>query len=266
MDKECLNSETPNHKSDYIPLKFGNVFPNLWNVQNSDGNLAICNVDGYVSFKINLLNANYLNRSIAGYPGIGYGVSGWNYEYKKQSSKIKFPLKVKKLLLKKIYVKSVSKIVDYEPNDLQHNITYDLWIKKKVEGAPGRNDVEIMIQVFNKKLLPTGKLFYKDVLIPIGKKGSARRWNIFVGRSITGAFTVSFLINEKFDLNENIINLNDFINIFIKYFPDHNIDNYYIMGIEYGMEFGNSDLKNSKISFNINKMEIKRGIFNVKII
>ncbi len=261
-----MDLEVSDHKFENVLLKSGEAIPNLWNIHSSDGNLSICNMNEYISFNIDLFNTKYLTESIAGYPEIGYGSSGWNYKYKNQSYKIKFPLKIKKLLLKKTFVKSISEIVDYSPKELPHNIAYDLWIKKTVDGEPRRNDVEIMIHVYNKKLQPKGRLIYKNVLIPVGKSGDNRKWNVYAGENVTGIFTVSFLLNEKSGMNEKTININDFINTFIKYFPDHKIDDYYIMGIEYGMEFGNSNLKSSKIGFNINNMEIKRGIFRVKII
>ncbi|MHB1440652.1 MAG: GH12 family glycosyl hydrolase domain-containing protein [Cuniculiplasma sp.] len=228
-----------------LPVKYGIIQTNMWNVRKIDGTVQILLGRNYMETKIEIESVDLKQKTIFGYPEYAIGhnlmVSPFN---PKSIQLISFPLTVEKFIKRdlKLYTKFSTK--RFYPSTLPFNISYDFWIRQNKENndLPGESDCEIMIWLYRHIQYPIGKnegYVYIDCRV----NGKVERFKFFIwiGRGAKW-LTISFVMDPEKQKQEISMEIpvSQFMEV-SKKLMENSIEEQYIMGIELGSEFGDTD-------------------------
>jgi hypothetical protein len=206
----CLSVVNPGanngNQYGYLPLSFGSIQENLWNLQSSSGSISQCTKTTGIKTTISLDTINYganlgtcnvfndfhfCGVGPAGYPEYGYGNSSYDLSFGSQNSLLEFPMQMKTFDKLGYWATVKYNLGTPNPSTLPTDFAYDLWLEQSpVPGqAPETNDLEVMIDLYNNKLLPTSQQ-YCLYLGPLGTQCITTP-----GFSEVGTYTTTLKVN-----------------------------------------------------------------------
>ena len=262
---------TAYNQYNYVPLKYGAIGTDLWNLKSADGNTNMTVEDSgvlYVNSTFSNVKSNY--DTILGYPEIAYG---YNLEDEmfgnKQSNDIEFPMKFSKFRNLTFDSTVNYSFTDLSPSSIPIDFSYDLWLEENPTPNvdPNQNDLEVMIWMYCQDNQPIGeKVGTFNSNITFNHKTYNAQWAVWFGKANAWP-TVSFVLTNPEVLRESNISLN--ISKFIAFggsVSKENMLNHTLMGIEMGNEFGNENIATNVSDWVINYYAFSVGNNTVKII
>ena len=255
----------------YVPLKYGAIGTDLWNLKSATGNTNMTVEDSgflYVNSTFSNVKSDY--DTILGYPEVAYG---YNLEDEmfgnKQSSEIKFPMEFSQF--KNLTFDSTVNysFTNLSPSSIPIDFSYDLWLEENPSQnvEPNQNDLEVMIWMYCQDNQPIGeKIGTFSSNITFNHKTYDAQWAVWFGKANAWP-TVSFVLTNPAVLRNSNISLN--ISKFIDYggiVSKENMLNHTLMGIEMGNEFGNENIARNISDWVINYYAFSVGNETVGII
>ncbi len=220
---------------DILELKYGIARINLWNVESFDGNKFMKKNKNSIVFNLNG-NAKLKDPTVAGFPELCYGLSGWKESFGKMHKKLIFPVNIYDIINNKMEIYIEYKNIISE--NIKYNFALDLWIKKEIDGPPANTDYEVMVFMPGSNTLPLGNVIYENTEFKLYNGITYNNVNVFTFfMKVPGAIIdISNLFRSLIDISKD------------------NIINHKLMGIEFGSEFMPVTSENVQFKFEISKL------------
>ena len=243
----CVQGNSTN-KYQYVPIKYGAIGTDLWNLEKADGNTTMrIGTNGFLSVNSSFSNVSSQDDTILGYPEIAYG---YNLEDElfgnSQASSLVFPMSYSSFRDLNFTSQVNYSFEKLSPSNIPIDFSYDLWLEHSPEQGvePNNNDLEVMIWMYDQDTSPIGThIGNLSETITLNNHSINATWEIWAGFANPWE-TVSFVLGSPYNnMSSNIsLNLSEFINE-AGNVAKLNLSDYKLMGIEMGNEFGNEHIQ-----------------------
>jgi len=193
-------------RTSFLPLATGVATPNLWNVQDSAGEIQQCyNVNSGFKDRIDLSSLSLgPAEGPAGFPEIGYGESSYGEKFcgaeASSCERAPFPIPVSSFSKYPYRVTLTYSVGSISPTQYLH-LTYDLWLERSVAShGPQASDVELMIEPYN--------TYPACGVARPAFSTSGVTWDVFEGCGASKATTLHFVLKSSEQRRSGTVTVN----------------------------------------------------------
>ena len=250
-----------------LGMPYGAATPNVWNIADALGFSEMVNIGGQINTEVNIQPSTLLTSGlkpeaieypipILAYSEVIYGANNFGQVITPMATALQFPMTVDTFVSLGL---SVHASTGVQTQDYYVDLLYDLWLKSdNTQRAVQQQDYEIMVLTLlrNSPYLGAPTALYFSLDTKMFGVPAPILWGIFLNRNPISGWTMVIwqpLFEQWLSLpnpNDLTLPLSEII-LASQQVLNINLLNYYMMGIEFGSEFGLGAVQSYNYGWNL---------------